>query len=51
MRAIHFSPTAFRQLEEWGQRDRRRQQKLMELILHTAREPFTGPGKPEPLRH
>jgi len=51
MRAIHFSPVAFRELEEWGQLDWRRQQKVLELIQHAAREPFTGLGKPEPLRH
>lgn len=51
MRAIHFSPLAFRELEEWGQLDWRRQQKVLELIQHAAREPFTGSGKPEPLRH
>lgn len=51
MRAIQFSPSAFRELEEWGQLDWRRQQKVLELIQHVAREPFTGLGKPEPLRH
>lgn len=51
MRAIQFSPVAFRELEEWGQLDWRRQQKVLELIQQAAREPFTGPGKPEPLRH
>ncbi len=34
-----------------GELDWRRQQKVLELIQHVAREPFTGLGKPEPLRH
>jgi toxin YoeB len=46
MRAIQFSPAAFRELEDWG-----RQQKILVLIQQVAREPFTGLGKPEPLRH
>lgn len=51
MRAIQFSPAAFRELEDWGRLDWRRQQKILELIQQVAREPFSGVGKPEPLRH
>jgi toxin YoeB len=51
MRAIQFSPAAFRELEDWGRLDWRRQQKILVLIQQVAREPFTGLGKPEPLRH
>jgi toxin YoeB len=50
MRAIQFSPAAFRELEDWGRLDWR-QQKILVLIQQVAREPFTGLGKPEPLRH
>jgi toxin YoeB len=34
-----------------GRLDWRRQQKILVLIQQVAREPFTGLGKPEPLRH
>ena len=50
MRAIQFSPAAFCELEDWGRLDWR-QQKILVLIQQVAREPFTGLGKPEPLRH
>ena len=42
MRAIQFSPAAFRELEDWGRLDWRRQQKILELIQQVAREPFSG---------
>jgi len=32
MRAIQFSPAAFRELEDWGRLDWRRQQKILVLI-------------------
>ena len=35
----------------WQQQDKRMVKRINELIENTAREPFTGIGKPEPLKH
>lgn len=35
----------------WQKKDKKLMQKINELIKEIAREPFSGVGKPEPLRH
>jgi toxin YoeB len=35
----------------WQQHDKRMVKRITELIENTTREPFTGIGKPEPLKH
>ncbi len=46
-----FSPKAFEQFNEWGARNKHIHRKIIELLSATAREPFTGLGNPEPLKH
>jgi len=51
VRTIAFEVSAFKDFVEWGQLDRKIQQRISTLILDTLRSPFDGLGKPEALRH
>lgn len=46
-----FHAEAFAQCTEWARTDAKLYERLVRLIKETSREPFTGLGKPEPLRH
>ena len=37
-------------IEHWTRTDRRRALRTLRLVDAVLREPFSGPGKPEPLR-
>ena len=50
MRAIAFHQSAFDQYNEWALKDKKTFERLRRLITETARSPFAGIGKPEPLR-
>lgn len=50
MRAIEFVPDAWEAYLYWQRQDRRTLHRINALIQAAAREPFAGPGKPEPLR-
>ena len=51
MRDIRFTPDAFEQYIEWEKTDKAIYNKLNKLLQETARSPFQGTGKPEPLKH
>ena len=51
MRSLEFDPNAFEDLAWWIQQDRKKALRIVDLIKDVQREPFTGIGKPEPLRH
>jgi toxin YoeB len=46
-----FAEQAWEDYVYWQQQDKRMVQRINELIENTLREPFTGIGKPEPLKH
>ncbi len=46
-----FADEAWEDYLYWQQPDRRIVKRINELILATKREPFSGIGKPEPLKH
>ena len=46
-----FAEQAWEDYVYWQQQDKRVVKRINELIENTAREPFTGIGKPEPLKH
>lgn len=46
-----FSDSAWEDYLYWQQQDKRMVERINKLIKETQREPFTGIGKPEPLRH
>lgn len=50
MRAIRFVPDAWESCLYWHDQDRKTLKRLNSLITAAARDPFTGIGKPEPLR-
>ncbi|MBD0279987.1 MAG: Txe/YoeB family addiction module toxin [Flavisolibacter sp.] len=51
MRTISFTQKAFEEYNYWRSVDRKMQDKIIELIEDILRNPFTGVGKPEPLKH
>jgi len=46
-----FSPQAREDYQHWVQTDRKLVKRINELIKDAARNPYSGIGKPEPLRH
>ena len=50
MRIIAFQQSAFEQYNEWALSDKKTFERLKRLIAETARTPFAGIGKPEPLK-
>ncbi|MBD2167656.1 Txe/YoeB family addiction module toxin [Calothrix membranacea FACHB-236] len=51
MQNITFAPEAFAQFNEWATEDKKIHRKIISLINDILRQPFTGLGKPEPLKH
>jgi toxin YoeB len=51
MRTVTFQSDAFADFTDWAARDPKLFERLTRLIVETARDPFQGIGKPEPLRH
>lgn len=51
MRTIRFHADAWRDFTALASEDPKLFSRLVRLINETSREPFTGIGKPEPLRH
>ncbi|MDB5572168.1 MAG: Addiction module toxin, Txe/YoeB family [Hyphomicrobiales bacterium] len=47
---IVFSETAWEDYLPWRSQDRKKLQRINDLIRECARTPFAGTGKPEPLR-
>ena len=47
---MEFDPAAFEDLAWWVQRDRSQALRIIKLIREIQRDPFTGVGKPEPLK-
>ena len=50
-RAAVFHPEFREDLRHWVETDRKIALRALTLIEDVLREPFTGIGKPEPLRH
>jgi toxin YoeB len=46
-----FAGEAWEDYLYWQQQDKRMVKRINELIRETMREPFSGIGKPEPLKH
>jgi toxin YoeB len=51
MRNITFERKAFDDFNNWAKEDRKIYVKIVELIDDMLRQPFSGLGKPEPLKH
>jgi toxin YoeB len=48
---LDFDSAAFEDLAWWVEKDRAQAPRVIKLVRETQREPFSGLGKPEPLRH
>ena len=46
-----FSPQAWEDYQHWAQTDRKLVKRINELFKDAVRNPYSGSGKPEPLRH
>jgi toxin YoeB len=46
-----FQPEFLGDLRHWVKTDRSTALRILDLVEATLRDPFTGVGKPEPLRH
>lgn len=46
-----FHPEFLDDLRHWAETDRKTLLRLLDLVEAIQRDPFTGIGKPEPLRH
>ena len=51
MRRIGFVPAAFEDFTEWSKGEKKVYARIIELIKDVQRDPFSGIGKPEPLKH
>ena len=51
MRNITFTPDAFEDFTNWAKQDKKIYCEIISLINDALRQPFTGLGKPEPLKH
>ena len=51
MRSLEFDRAALEDLTWWVKQDRKRALRVLRLIEETQRDPFSGVGKPEPLKH
>jgi len=51
MRTVAFERDAFKDFTSWAETDRKIYKRIVDLILDILRHPFSGIGKPEPLRH
>ena len=51
MRSLEFDPAGFEDLGWWVRHDRKKALHVIGLIEDIQRDPFSGIGKPEPLKH
>ena len=51
MRKIAFLPTSFEDFNGWATEDKKIYARIVKLIKDINRSPFSGLGKPEPLKH
>jgi toxin YoeB len=51
VRELVFELAALEDLLWWVQHDRKKAARILELVQDVQRDPFSGKGKPEPLKH
>jgi toxin YoeB len=51
VRNLEFDPDAFEDLAWWIEKDRTTALKVIKLVREIQRDPFSGTGKPERLKH
>ena len=50
-KSLEFDQAGFEDLAWWVEEDRKKALHIIKLIKEVQRDPFTGTGKPEPLKH
>ena len=50
-KSLEFDKNAIEDLSYWVKKDRRKAEKILELIQEIAKDPCKGTGKPEPLKY
>jgi toxin YoeB len=50
-RELAFRPEFLQDLQFWIRNDKRNAARVLDLVLDVLRDPFTGLGKPEPLKY
>lgn len=50
-RQVHWTAQALEDLAHWDKNDRRVASRVRQLVKHIEQQPFSGIGKPEPLRY
>lgn len=50
-REAYFRPEFLKDLQYWIKTDRRNAARVLEITLDVLRDPFSGLGKPEPLKY
>lgn len=51
VKSLEFDPNGFEDLAWWVEKNRKKALRIIKLIKEVQRAPFTGTGKPEPLKH
>jgi toxin YoeB len=51
LRSLEFDSSAFEDLAWWIEQDRAQALRIVRLVREVQREPLSGLGKPEPLKH
>jgi len=51
VRSVEFDPAAFDDPAWWAQQDRAQAIRIVRLVRDAQRDPFSGTGKPKPLKH
>jgi len=51
VKPLEFDASAFEDLAWWIEQDRAQAMRIVRPVREVKREPFSGLGKPEPLRH
>lgn len=50
-RDIYFDPDFLQDLRYWIKTDRRTAVRVLDIVMDVLRDPFSGLGKPEPLKY
>ena len=51
MRSLEFDPAAIEDFAWWVKQDKKKALRILRLVQETQADPFSGIGKPEPLKH
>ncbi|MDF1593711.1 MAG: Txe/YoeB family addiction module toxin [Desulfobacterales bacterium] len=51
VKSLEFDPAGFEDFAWWVEQDRKKALRILKLIKEVQRDPFSGTGKPEPLKH